>query len=123
MYLNHVHDLPPFFWRRVKRSIDRLRLELGRAEMAESGMATLPIVPDLDVVKDIGSGLCSCPIPPILHPFPLQCREKALHHGTIPAISFAAHAARDAGFLKHLLIFFARILAAPIGMVKGRPAL
>lgn len=76
------------------------------------------VVPDFDIVKDIGSGLCSGSVSQVLHSFTFQSREKTLYNSIVPAISFSAHTAADARFFDHLLVFFARILTAPIRVMQ-----
>jgi hypothetical protein len=46
------------------------------------------------------------------HAFHFQVQKKALHHGIIPAVAPAAHAAADAVLIEQALILQACILAA-----------
>ena len=50
------------------------------------------------------------------HTFHFQVQKEALHHGIIPAVALAAHAAADAVLIEQALVFKACVLAAPIGM-------
>lgn len=53
----------------------------------------------------------------ILLPGPLHFQEEALHHGLIPAITFAAHAAQDAVLFEQSLLFLTQsnlLLAAAV---------
>jgi hypothetical protein len=50
------------------------------------------------------------------HTFHFQVQKEVLHHGIIPAVALAAHAAADAVLIEQALVFKACILAATIGM-------
>ena len=49
-------------------------------------------------------------------PLCLEAQEEALHHGVVPAVAFAAHAADQAMARQQCLVQRAGVLAAPIRM-------
>ena len=53
--------------------------------------------------------------------FLLEASEEALGWSVVPAIATAAHAARDSGLLKCLLVVTAGILTTPIGVTYQVP--
>ena len=50
--------------------------------------------------------------------FDLERREKRLCDGVVPAIALATHADFDAELGKSAAVFVARVLSAPVGMMK-----
>ena len=68
-----------------------LLFEIDRAEVAEGGVQTLPIVPNLNVLKDRGvreslRGKLAG------HTFSFQGTEETFRHGIIVAVTNPAHA-------------------------------
>ena len=54
-------------------------------------MATFPIIKNIDVVKDIGTGLCAGHIDLISYAFFLATREERFHYSIVIAIAASAH--------------------------------
>ena len=81
-------------------------------------MPSLPIVEDLDVVKQICSCLRARPIPPAVDTLPFQRREEALHAGIVKTVGLAAHGTLNPVIDQEPLKGLARILAATIRVME-----
>ena len=55
-------------------------------------MRPLPVVEDLDVFEDLGTGALACVEGVVADKFLFQGREEALGHRVVPAVALAAHA-------------------------------
>ena len=58
--------------------------ELSQRLVAERGVATTPVVEDLDVIEQIGDSLGAGGVARVVHPFVLKAPEEALR-GRIPS--------------------------------------
>ena len=94
----------------------RLAFEGGRTDLAERRMATLLVIEHFDVVEQ--RPLRRAVAVEVLAELALHGREKALHHGIIPAVATPAHAARDAVGLEYVLIIVAGVRASLVRMME-----
>ena len=92
----------------------RLMLEGIGWQVAQFGVQTHVVVETDDVVGDVVRGLSVVGVVALPHPLHLQIQEEALHHGVIPAVALAAHAADQAVFGQQRLMHGAGVLAAAI---------
>jgi len=79
-------------------------------------MQALAVIEAHDVVSHVVDGLLMIGIitpPNTLH---LQVEKEPFHHGIIPTIPLSAHTAYQTVTAKHVSVFLAGILAAPVGM-------
>src|SRR5512145_2614201 len=96
-----------------------LLLELHRAEIAEGGMQTLAIVPNLNVFKDggtclgMGSELAS-------GTFCFESTKETFRHGIVITVADSAHAGLDMPVGEGALVGSTGVLAALIGMMQQR---
>jgi hypothetical protein len=67
------------------------------SEIAEGGMAPLPVVKNFNVVKDIPSSFLTRVVVPAMNKLHLEGVEKALGHSVIPTIPLPAHTALNVG--------------------------
>ena len=81
-------------------------------------MPTPAVIENLDVLKNISLGLVVDGIMPVKNPLLLHRAEKTLHWGVVITIALAAHTTNHFGLCQYRLIVGARILAAPVGVMK-----
>ena len=91
--------------------------EVGWADHAEVGMASMAVVEDLDQLGDGARCLKLRAARDAIDELGLQRREEALGDGVVPAVALAAHAADDAGGDQRLAVVAARVLRAAVGVV------
>ena len=89
------HDMEQSGIPPIKRT-DQLRSDKAGfivcgADVTQQRMPTLPVVEDLDKVKQIRPGLGPGAIPSTIDTFLFQSSEETLHTGIIPTVSLAAH--------------------------------
>ena len=94
-----------------------LLFELHGAEIAESGMQTLAIVPNLNVFKDRGAcqGVC-CKLSG--NAFSFQCAKETLSDCIVITVTNSTHARLDVPVCQTALVGSTGILAALIRMMK-----
>lgn len=80
------------------------------------------IVPALDVVNDIRSGLSPGPVLPPVYPFPFEAAKESLGRGVVGATAHRTHATGHLMGGQKLLVLVRGKLAAPIGMENDRGA-
>ena len=71
-------------------------LVLRRTDVAETRVSALPIVPAFDVLEDGAAGVVERDEGALGRKFVFERGEEAFEDGIVPAIAFAASAARDA---------------------------
>ena len=83
-------------------------------------MATLPIVPDFDVVENhrLGNGTA---FPNVIAEFAVHRAKEALNTRIVPTLRLPAHAGSHAGYFQEISKVFTCVLASTIG-VKYSPA-
>jgi hypothetical protein len=99
----------------------KLVLKLFRTEgdfLAVKRMPPSQIIIHFNVLENIGSGFCSCPIIQPMDPFPLERSEETFCDSVIIAISYSAHATCNPMFFKGLLKERTGILTAAIRMMN-----
>src|SRR5512138_2081049 len=96
-----------------------LLFELHRAEIAEGGMQTLAIVPNLNVFKDGGTRLSLCG-KLASGTFCLEGPKETFRHRIVVAVSDSAHAGLDVPVGESALVGRAGILAALVRVMKQR---
>lgn len=79
-------------------------------------MQSATVVETLDVFKDAASGLLAGLVRFEHVQFGFQGAEEALHHGIVPAVLLAAHAAAHTVLLQQGLVFVGNVLNASIGV-------
>ena len=89
-----------------------------RAHGAETGVSSLPIVPDLNVLEDCSSGLRMRIPVAVFDQLPLQGGEEALRYGIVVRIALPAHAARDPVLAQQRLVLARGILRPAVRMVQ-----
>src|SRR6187402_2367791 len=95
---------------------------LNRGAVAKRRVSPLPVVPDLDELKELAAGLGSRRELGVDQQFFREGGEEAFHDGVVPAIPRPTHAGREASLLQELLVRAARILDAAIGMMQSAGA-
>lgn len=63
-------------------------LKFGWSQIAKSGMASLPIIKNFDIVKDFRSGLLPGVIMPSMNQFRLKSVEETFPHSNFPSDSY-----------------------------------
>jgi hypothetical protein len=96
-----------------------LLFELHRGEIAEGGMQTLAIVPNLNVFKDGGACLGMCD-ELVGDTFRFESAKETFCHRIVVAVSDSAHAGLDVAVCQSVLVGSTGILAALIRMMKQR---
>ena len=94
-----------------------LVFELHRAEIAEGGMQTLAIVPNLNIFKDGGTCLGVCG-ERVGDTFCFEGAKETLSDCIVVAVSHSAHAGLDIPVCQAALVGSTGILAALIRMMK-----
>ena len=92
-------------------------LELDGGHIAEGLLQALPVIEDLDVFEDSGSGLLSGGEVVAANEFVLERTEEALGAGVIEAIAFGGHARTDSMGFHQLRIGTDDVMPALVGMV------
>ncbi len=87
-----------------------------RAEIAESRMPPLTVVPHFNVLENRLSGVLTGCVA-VDHTFGLECCEKALHHGIVIAVASPTHANFNPIFMKQVQVIVTGILATLIAVV------
>ena len=90
-------------------------LEFGRTDLPEGRVSASLVIEPFDVIEQLHLRLTVAV--EALAELALDRREKALHDGVVPAIPTPAHAADDAARLEDVLIVFARVRAALVGVM------
>src|SRR5687767_7254427 len=93
-------------------------LEVHRRQILEGGMPTPRIVPALDELEHGGARFGWCAKPSLREQLALECREEALAHGIVVAVTDAAHGWSDAFLAATQPERDRRVLATLIGMVN-----
>ncbi len=94
-----------------------LLFELHGAEIAEGGMQTLAIVPNLNVFKDCGACLgMGCKLTG--DTFRFQRTEETFRDCVVVTVANPAHAQLNVRACQNALVAGAGVLAALIGMMK-----
>ncbi len=91
--------------------------ELDGGHIVECLMQAWPVIEDLDVVEDCGSGLLSGVEVVEVNEFILQRTEEALGAGVVVAIALGGHARTNPMNLHQLRIRTDHVVPAPVGMV------
>ena len=94
-----------------------LLLELAGAEIAESGMQALAIVPNLNVVKDCGT--CECMGDKLVrHPFGFQRAKETFCNRIVVTVAHSAHAQLDIHVCQGAQVVSTGVLAALVRVMK-----
>src|SRR6266550_4000210 len=93
-----------------------LPFKLLWANVAESRMTALSVVPGLDPPEDRLACFVPRLEPASVHELSLEARKEALDGCVVPAVAFAAHAAGNSGIRKLLLIVAAGVLAPSVAV-------
>ena len=88
----------------------------GRA-IPQSGVSPLPVIKQLDVLRDLAPSLLTGFVAPMMHQFILQRSPETLHRGVVIAVPLPTHGRRQAILAEVLLVDLGTILRAPIGVV------
>ena len=92
------------------------QFELGRTKVAQSGVQALPIVPNLDVLKDGCSGQrMGCKL--LRHTFGLESTKETFCDRIVVAVTNPAHAHLNVFTGQTGLVDSTGILAALVGMM------
>src|SRR5512145_3325847 len=97
--------------------MSRFAFELHRAQVVQSRVQTLPIVPSFDVLEDGGASLRSRS-KGLICAFGLKCAKKAFHGSIVEAIADPAHADLAVTGGQAPLIHVAGVLAALIRVIQ-----
>jgi hypothetical protein len=95
-----------------------MSVELFRTQVANSRMTTLPIIEDLRVFENIGSGLSPHTIGLTVDSLSFECGEETFGHRVVVTISRPTHATGDPVVLQQVLEIMAGILTAAIRVVQ-----
>ena len=99
--------------------VEDVAFKLGGRAVAEGGMSTLPIVPDLDELKQRPACMCPALEALVAEQLLRQGGKETLDHRIVPAVAESTHARREPGRREQLAIRPARILHAPIRMMQA----
>src|SRR6266851_1561631 len=113
------YEPPPFSWTQGLRCRTQQPLFiLQRAEVIKRRMATLPAIPDFDVLEDRAARRRSGGPFMTVEQFPSERRKEALSHGVVIAVRAPTHAGSDLVRSKQFPIVNGRILNATIRMMQ-----
>ena len=85
-------------------------LKVDGTLVAQRGMPPGEVVKAFDVIKDVGACLVAGVVLAPVTSLDRHRGEEAFHHGVVPDIPRAAHAARDAELREHALELLAAVL-------------
>ena len=98
----------------------RRPLEVRGTDVAQGGVPPKWIVKAFEVVEHVGAGRIPSGVVLPVRAFRLERGEEAFHHGVVPDVPGAAHAARDAELTQQALEGFTGVLATAIGVMQQR---
>ena len=79
------------------------------------GVPPLPVIEDLNILRDLASSLLSRVVAPVMHQFVLQRAPKTFHRGIVVTVPPPTHGRGHAKLADLILIVVGTILRATIG--------